>query len=191
MSYKRDLELYFDMDECIVNLSQEVVRIYNEEHDSNHRWENNDKYWWGDISQNKIYFENLLKREGLFYNSLPVDGMIDTLNDLNRIGYDIYFITMPDYENKTCYYEKLKWLQKHLEWFKPTMLIATESKHLLAKPNRILIDDNAKYLKSFQQEGGISIGIGNHSWTKEFKGLYANNSEELYKLINEIEKGVI
>lgn len=189
MTCKRDLELYFDMDECVANLSQEVVRIYNEEHNTNYNWEDNDKYWWGDISPNKNYFINLLRRKGVFYNSLPNKGMIEVLNNLHNDGFNIYFLTMPDYENETCYYEKLKWLQKYLTWFEPKMLIATESKHLLAKRYRILIDDNSGHLRRFQLEGGISIGFGNHSWTKEYGGLRVNNATELECLIKLMEEG--
>lgn len=185
----REIELYFDLDETIVALSEEVVRIYNEEHYTNHDWKMNDSYWWNDISPNRYYFQNLLRREGLFYNAKPYEGMIELLNNLHNLGFKIYFITMPEYEGKTCYYEKLKWLQKYLEWFEPSMLIATESKHLLAKPNRILVDDNSKYLKRFQQEGGISIGFGNYGWTREYQGLRVSNSKELECLIKLIEKG--
>ena len=185
---KRDTVLLFDMDDCIVNLSKEVVKIYNEEHNTNYNYKDNDKYWWGDIGC-KNYFQNLLRRKGVFYDAPPIEGMIDTLNNLHNLGFEIYFVTMPDYGNETCYYEKLNWLQKYLPWFEPKMLIATESKHLLAKPNRILIDDNSKYLKAFQQEGGISIGFGNHSWTRDFDGLRVENAQELECLIKLIEEG--
>ena len=188
---KRKHQLYFDLDDTIVNLSKEVVRIYNEEHNTTYNWKDNDKYWWGDISPNQKYFENLLRRKGVFYDAPPIEGMIDMLDRLHNLGFEIYFVTMPDYGNETCYYEKLTWLQKYLPWFEPKMLIATESKHLLAKPNRILIDDNSKYLKAFQQEGGISIGFGNHSWTKEYKGLRVENAQELECLIKLIEEGDI
>ena len=188
---KRDTVLLFDLDDTIVNLSKEVVRIYNEEHNKNYDWKDNDKYWWGDVGGegNRKYFENLLRRKGVFYDAPPMEDMIDILNNLHNQGFEIYFVTMPDYGNETCYYEKLKWLQKYLPWFEPKMLIATESKHLLAKPNRILVDDNSSNLRNFQQEGGISIGFGNHSWTKEFNGLRVDNAKELECLIKLLEEG--
>ena len=186
---KRKFSCYFDLDDTIVNLSKEVVRIYNEEHNTNYNWKDNDKYWWGDISPNQRYFENLLKRKGVFYGAPPIECMIDMLDRLHGLGFEIYFVTMPDYGNETCYYEKLTWLQEYLPWFEPKMLIATESKHLLAKPNRILIDDSSKNLINFQKEGGISIGFGNHSWTRDFDGLRVENAKELECLIKLIEEG--
>lgn len=189
MGYNKELELYFDMDEVVVGLSEQIVKIYNEEHGTNKDWKSNNNYWWKDISPNQKYFERLLRREGVFFNAPPYEGMIECLNNLHSIGYKIYFLTMPDYGNKTCYYEKLKWLQKYLRWFEPRMLIATESKHLLAKPNRILCDDNEKYLKSWQQEGGISIAFGDYSWSKNHNGLRVLNAKELECLIKLIEEG--
>lgn len=189
MECNKELEIYFDMDEVVVVLSEQIVKIYNQEHGTNKDWKLNNSYWWRDIDSNQKYFEELLTREGVFFNATPCEGMIECLNNLHNNGYKIYFLTMPDYENKTCYYEKLKWLQKYLEWFEPKMLIATESKHLLAKSNRVLCDDNEKYLKAWQQEGGMSIAFGNYSWSKNHKGLRVLNAKELECLINLIEEG--
>lgn len=181
------LEIIMDMDEVVANLTKGVCDHYNKDFNDNKKWYENDNYWWKDFDKaEQSYFEELLNTKGLFKSLEPINGMVDILNELYEEGYSIYFCTAPQY-NEYCFKEKKEWLEEHFEWFRSNMLIATEAKYLLANPNRALIDDNAKYLKEWQRKGGIAIGYGTYSWTKEHKGLKAENPRELKELINRIE----
>lgn len=186
----KKLEIFFDMDGVLANLDQKVIEIANEEFKINYDYTKNNSYWWSDTGIEKSYFEEVLLREGLFQELNPIYGMVDLVNKLKSESYDIYFLTMPQLND--CYDCKARWLKKHFSWIDiDKHLIATGNKKLLAKSHRILIDDNARFLKPWSQDGGISIGFGGKSWTLEYKGFQTNTADEIYKLIKIIDKGVI
>ena len=184
----KKLEIYFDMDGVLANLDKKVIDIANKEFKMDYDYTKNNSYWWSDTGIDKEFFEELLLKEGLFYELDPVDGMIDLVNKLKSEGYDVYILTMPQLQD--CYDCKARWLKKHFSWINiDKHLIATGNKKLLAKPHRILIDDNARFLQPWSQEGGIAIGFGGKSWTLDFKGHQINSADEIYKLIKIIDKG--
>lgn len=185
-----ELELYFDLDETVYSLSEIVIDNFNKDHGKSFNYKENDSYWWQSTGCKKEYFEKLLFKKGIFFDGNPIEGMVELINKFKLEDYKIYFLTMPQHTGD-CYVEKCSWLKKHFKWINiDKHLIATGNKKLLAKSNRILIDDNAKFLIPWSKEGGISIGFGGHSWTLGFKGHQANSAEELYNLIKTIEKGV-
>ena len=183
------LVCYFDMDEVVYNLSKIVVEQYNHEFNDNMNYKDNKSYWWADCKKApKSFFEKLLYKDGLFLHGSCIDGMKELIDKLYNSGHKVHFVTAPQYEGK-CFEEKVQWLKNTFEWFDPSKhFIATESKYLLAKENRILIDDNSKYLDQWDKAGGIAIGFGGFDWTLKYKGLQAKNSNELEWLIQFIKR---
>ncbi len=180
---EKKLEIYFDMDGVLANLDATVISIMNQELGMNYNYINNNSYWWLDTGVNKKYFENLLFRKGLFKKLEPIADMIDVVNNLKSEGYDIYFLTMPQYEGD-CFASKGKWLKKYFKWVElDKHYIATGNKKLLAKPHRILVDDNAEFLIPWSREGGIAIGFGGKNWTLKYKGFQITKACEIYDLI--------
>lgn len=189
MSRNKDLEIFFDLDETIYGLSEIVIEHFNKDHNQNFNYKDNKCYWWQSTKGKKEYFEKLLFKKGIFLDGKPIDGMIELVNRLRLEGYKVYFLTMPQHTGD-CYVEKCQWLKKHFEWINLDKdLITTGNKELLAKPHRILIDDNTRFLTPWHKEGGIAIGFGNHTWTLEYKGHQTNSAQEIYDLIKIIDEG--
>lgn len=75
-----------------------------------------------------------------FYRNLkPLDHAIWGMNELERMGYDVWILTRPSYMNPLCYTEKRVWVEEHLglDWCKK--LIIAPDKALLK--GDYLIDD--------------------------------------------------
>lgn len=183
------LEIYFDMDGVIYCLDKIVIDHFNKDHNQNFNYKDNKCYWWLSTGETKEYFQEVLYRKGLFEDGEPIEGMVEVVNQLKSEGFDIYFLTMPQYKG-SCYIEKCKFLKKHFPWINlDEHLIATGNKKLLAKENRVLVDDNSKFLIPWAKNKGISIGFSGQPWTLKYKGFQVNKSCDLYNLIKIIDKG--
>ena len=184
----RELMIVCDMDEVLVNLSEGVRIRVNKDFNTNYPVGFNKSYWWQDYCGiDKSYFEDLLNEEGFFLNLEPVEGAIETLTKLHEEGYDIHILTFPQHSNGDCFISKVKWIQKYLPFINiETNFHTTGNKGLFAKENRILVDDNIRYLEQWSNNGGISIAF-NQGWNNEYKGYRAYNWNDVYNLIENIE----
>ena len=185
--------IFLDMDETVVALSEYVVKQYNNLHNDNMKWTDNHSYWWGDCKKaNKDFFETLLQTRGTFLNPKPMKNAITILNKLHDEGYDIHIITLPQWKSYFSTKEKVEWIEKYLPFINiDTNFHCTNNKGLLAKKNRILIDDNPRYLKNWEDHGGISICFNYnfcYDWSKSWIGEVAPNWECVYERIKEIER---
>ena len=72
--------------------------------------------------------------------------------ELNERTKDFCFLTSPS-KNPVCTSGKIRWLQKHFGKDFKDFLIG-RNKHLCAGPNALLIDDNEKKCKKFEEFGG-------------------------------------
>jgi hypothetical protein len=70
-------------------------------------------------------------------------------------GKDFCFLTSPS-NNPDCASGKIKWIKKHLGDDFKNFLIGKQ-KHMCASPNSILIDDDKKKCKKFEDYGGHSF----------------------------------
>ena len=48
--------IYIDLDDCIVNLSESVIREMNEEFNMDYAYTQNSSYWWLDTGKPQSYF---------------------------------------------------------------------------------------------------------------------------------------
>lgn len=183
-------DLYLDMDEVIYDLSDLIRQKVNKEFNKDFEKGFNKRYWWKDYGIEKEYFEKLLERQGLFIEGNPVENSIEIINKLHKEGFDIHIITFPQH-NLYCFYEKIAFIKKFFPWLEiDSNFHTTGNKGLMAKGDRILIDDNIKYLSSWSLCGGISIAFGNHGWNRGWYGFKSPNWIETYKLIHELESGM-
>lgn len=180
----KKLTIMLDMDETMVNLNKEVIRQYNIDFNDNFDYRKNTKYWWQDTKGDIPYFTNVLNRKGVFLNAEPIKGAIETVTKLHEEGFELFVVTYPQY-NEHCFLEKIEWIKKYLPFLTEEQMIFTSKKYLLANEDTILIDDNSKFLKEFNKHNGISIGF-KQPWTK-YDGLIANNWNEVYKLVHQLE----
>lgn len=188
------MKIFIDMDNVVVNLDETVINIANEENNTNYNYKDNREWWWDDYitttnKGSRRYFENMLLRKGVFLNAKPVEDAVYYINKLNKLGHEIIFLTSPQWVSNFCVFEKVNWLKLHFwTWFDPDKhLVMTTRKELLCRKNEnnILIDDSTKNLDKW---GGIKICKGT-SCNRNYQGLRAENWEEIYKLIQRIEKG--
>lgn len=181
-------EIWLDMDEVLVNLSEHIIDIYNREFNDNFDYRKNTDWWWGSVKKaDRQYFIDLLHREGVFFNSKPMDGSIDFVNKLLNEKYKVYIITYPQFTSQYCCQEKINWIRKYLPKFDISNLIMCQDKSLLAKPNRILLDDAMQNLEEWHENNGISVCF-DHIWNSDWNGLKVCDFKEFYSLIREIEK---
>ena len=131
----RDFKLFIDMDNTVVNFDKHVIDIMNKEKDMDYDYRDNTCWWWSDTGVEKEYFEELITRQGTFLNCEPIEGAVEYINKLYNEGFEIVFLTLPQWDNPYCVTEKIEWLQRHFSWFDANKnLVLTKQKHLLYKP---------------------------------------------------------
>ena len=67
---------------------------------------------------------------------------------------NVFILTSP-VDGPGCIEGKISWIEKY--WPFPGQYIITKHKHLLAGPDRLLIDDSVDNINSFRKGGGIGI----------------------------------
>ena len=180
-------QIFLDMDGVLYDLN-DLVRIHvNEDFKTNYPKNHNQSYWFSDYKNiPKPYFELLLEKKGIFYEGSPINKSIEVVNQLYQDGYDIHIITKPQI-NQYCFQEKTEWIKKWFPWFDiDTHFHTSGNKGLFANENRILIDDDINHLNSWKENGGVAICFGNYGWNKEWKGIKADNWEDIYKIVKNI-----
>ncbi|HCL4455089.1 TPA: hypothetical protein N2D10_003115 [Clostridium botulinum] len=188
----KQLEIFYDMDEVLYDLSSYIIiDKYNKKFNDNMKPNDNKSYWWSDCKKaSKKYFENLLLEKGAFYKGSPVNNSIDIATILHNKGFKIKIITLPQYNSNYCVSEKVKWIEEYLPFINVEKdLIFTGDKSLLAKDNRVLLDDNINNLIEWKRKGGISVAFS-QPWNDKWKGLRINNHKKFYHLIHQIQNNL-
>lgn len=184
----RHYELWFDMDEVLVAFSKYVINYYNLDMNDNFDYRKNNSYWWNDCKKvEQSYFENLLNQQGTFINPEPEENAIETITKLHNEGFEIHIITMPQYSNH-CVVEKIQWIKKYLPFINVnTNVHFTGNKGVIAKPNRILLDDAYHNLFSWHYNNGVAIAFKDFGWNKDWKGMRVNCFDGFYDLVHRLE----
>lgn len=180
-------KIIVDMDEVLVDLSEGVRQRVNKDFNKNFPVDFNKSYWWEDYGVERNYFQDLLDEENFFYDIIPVEGAVETLTKLHEEGYDIHILTFPQH-NRFCFYDKIRWIKKYLPFINiETNFHTSGNKGMFATKDRILIDDNEKYLFQFQNNGGIPIAFRDYNWNKNFKGLRVMDWKGVYNIIHKLQ----
>ncbi|APH20807.1 TPA: 5' nucleotidase, NT5C type [Clostridium botulinum] len=188
----KQLEIYYDMDEVLYDLSSYIINKYNKDFNDDMKPNDNKSYWWSDCNKaSKEYFKNLLLEKGAFYKSSPVNNSINIATILHEKGFKIKIITLPQYNSDYCVSEKVKWIKEYLPFINVEKdLVFTGDKSLLARDNRVLLDDNINNLIEWKRKDGISVAFSQH-WNDKWKGLRVSNHKEFYTLIHQIQNNLI
>jgi 5'(3')-deoxyribonucleotidase len=77
---------------------------------------------------------------------------------------EIYFLSSPSL-SPACHFGKAKWVAEHFPKYQ-NKLILTGHKHLLAKKDRVLIDDSDKNVNRFKAAGG-KVSLYPREWNSK------------------------
>lgn len=91
-----------------------------------------------------------------FWAQLPVFPWAQELVTRLSTKGEVYILSMPWPGQPACAMEKMIWLDRKLK-FPLDRVILTPHKHLLAGPNRILIDDHDKNCKAWCKAGSVAL----------------------------------
>jgi 5'-nucleotidase len=93
---------------------------------------------------------------GFFLDLPTIENSIESVKEISKMGYDVWFASAPSYMNPMCLSEKNMWIRKHFgtEWTKKLILIHDKS---LLKGDFLIDDDNQNGQPNFE---GIHIHFG-------------------------------
>lgn len=180
-------ELFFDMDGVLYPFDEMIIEQYNKDYNDNFYWRDNESWGWQSTKAPLEYFDKLMHQPGMFLKGKPIEESLFYMNKLHDEGHIIKIITMP-VMNANCILEKIEWLKLYVPWIHLQKdVIMTGDKGLLAKSNRILIDDTGKHTQSWQDNGGIGITFGMYNWSPiQINSCYSMKSA--YQFIKDLEK---
>lgn len=168
-------EIFYDMDNTLFEMQKALVGSYS-----------------GKIgtygATKKITIDQIMKKlhqPGLFASFKPIQNSQAVLKKLNKMGYDVKILSQPMI-NDHCIKEKNYSLKTYFPFISLKNATYTFDKYLLAKNNRILIDDNIEHLENWQKNGGIAICFV-RGYNKNFKGLRIKKHSEIFKILEVLE----
>lgn len=177
--------IYIDLDGTIVDLTKAVIEELNRLKGTNFKPEVAKSYWWEETGYPQEVFEEILREPYLFEMADSIKGAIKGVNKLYDYGFEIVFLTCPNYDSEFCFNEKVLWLEKHFDWFDSYKnVIFTARKDLVGTKDDYLIDDDPKYLNGFK---GISICF-EQPWSNKFNGIKFTSWDKITTYIIETEK---
>ena len=168
-------EIYYDMDNTIVEMSKHLVNIYSGRVRT-----------YGAVKD--ITIDDIMSKlhtKGTFARFKPIYRVQQTLRKLVKKGYSINVISQPMI-NKYCVPEKNYTLQKYFPMISLKNVSYTFQKYLMAKENRILIDDHIDHLIKWSENGGIAVCF-ERGYNKNWKGLKIKKHSEIFQILQQLE----
>lgn len=178
----KNFVFFVDMDEVLADFVGGVARLYGispedlEKRRVQGKWE-----IYEALETTGTECWNKIRKARRFWRGLEcISEGFELLRNLDTMRLNWRILSSPD-EEVDCYAEKYEWIKLYLgDCHK---LIATPDKHLLAKPNAILIDDREVNCQRFVEHGGRSI-----LWPSIGNRLYPMRSEPVEHVMKEIKK---
>lgn len=177
-------EIFLDMDDTLVALSQHVIDIYNEETGENYDWRDNATWMWSDADKvREKYFHNILHRKGIFENCQVLGGQdtVDYVNELIQFNR-VYIITSPMLFNYECFGEKIRWMQEKGFNVPQQDFIFIQDKGLCSASSRILVDDKIAQLDSWSWSNGTAVCMS-QKWNNGWNGKRIGKIQELDRFL--------
>ena len=153
----KKLEIYLDLDGVVANFFKQCLTLFNRDDTEYSEW-----YFWKDWNLTDDEFWNGINDSPEFWAEIPTYSWTTTILSVVKYYDPEYKVLTSPHDHHTCYSGKCKWVQEHLGISVPKRCIFTKEKHLLAKKNRILIDDGQDNIKKWTDEGGIGLLFPNN-----------------------------
>lgn len=117
------------------------------------------------VDEGKV-IESRMWDKDFFLNLEPIPGAKGAINDLGRLGYDLYILSQPLAESPESYTDKALWIQRHFpQLYNKIVLTQNKGLHL----GGYLIDDNAdKWKAKFEATGGKFIHYPYHGESRNY-----------------------
>lgn len=185
------MKIYFDMDDVGNELNKQLCEIYNKEYNDDFNFYDSEFSNVGDNERVKVnddYFVNIIYQQGFFLNLEPLPGYIDLIKRLINENYEVRILTQPQWTSPYCMNEKIEWIRRYLPFFDLDNIIFTRLKGEVGGKGRILIDDNPRNLKTWEENGGIGIAYGISKYSQKWDGYKSNDFDEIYNIIKNVEE---
>lgn len=175
-----------DIDNCLNNLTEQTLKMYNERYGTDYTLENITSYSFGDC----FSLEEAQKMQAMFlekdlWDSLePLEGAAWGLQSLINEGYKVYAATSTHHTNFPW---KCEWIKKWFSFFDIKNVICIHDKSLL-KCDVLIEDCYSNLTKSMSDR--ILI---NYPWNQSTRDYVyginrAYNWEEVVRFVNKIYK---
>lgn len=153
-------KIFIDMDGVVADFTKAALALHSIEEDP---WTKKDNL--GVYSMEKLlnistndFWKKIDKATCSFWRNLPLTEDAESLMAIIRNSFEedkIFFLSSPAMD-PSCYKGKVEWIRKHYPKFE-RRLILTSHKYLLAREDRILIDDADKNINLWIAAGGKGI----------------------------------
>lgn len=125
--------------------------------------------FWTKICEDEAFWHNLSKTP-------ECDALMDILVSLKDV--DLFIASSPCMDPKS-HHGKATWIQEHYPKLLNKMIL-TNHKHLLAKPNTLLIDDTETNVARFMKNGGRTI-LFPRPWNSKY--IIGRNAGDVMKYV--------
>lgn len=142
-----------DVHDVVADFVGGAHRLWEQEYNP---WACDFNFWrdWENPPNDEEFWEAVNSRGAKFWAQLdPLPTGLRLVEELSQMDSEWAFITA-GVEHPGGYDGTLAFLQ---HWFGDCRLIGTAEKHLLAGPNRLLIDDRVDFCEKFREAGGCSF----------------------------------
>lgn len=148
--------IFLDLDGVLVDFVSSALRLFDAEDIEIPEGNDNIPEWLG-ISVNEFY-KRIDAAGSAFWAEMEPYPWTEELIDYVSSIADWSILTSPTI-SPSCAKGKIAWLNKHLtrNGYSPRNFFISPQKHLLARPDRLLIDDMERNVKSFSEAGGLTI----------------------------------
>lgn len=173
------MKIVIDLDSTIINTSKTLLNIYNQETNSNIKYNPNHKWDFDGLfpkSYNKRAFE--LFTEEKFYDFVePIYEAVEVINSL-AIENDILIVTK---HHPLRIPNTQKWINSN---FKNVKIEYVSSFDKSSFYGNVFIDDRIDCLNSVKENFKCLICFGSYDWNREWTGLRFDNWNKIKDFIN-------
>lgn len=183
------LPIFLDMDEVICDFCGKLCNTYNAEYSKNLTPDDFKTWSLSDYLVGEGALE-IFEREGFFADLKPIEGAVESIQELLEDDYETFLITSPI--NEHAVFDKYMWVKENLPFFPIRNLILVGNKgDVLSKfKGGILFDDCPEYLTKFRgiticmdkpYNQNIKVDYRVSSWS-EFNEIMKDRNDYFYNL---------
>lgn len=183
------MRILIDMDDVMIDFLQHWIDVLNGKFNKNVKY--NDIYCWSmqvaypDLTREQIF--DVLYNEEFWADISPKQGAITYIRRLIQDGHEIYVVTASD--PLIMKFRQVYILNQFFPWIPQENVIMAHNKQMIL--GDVLVDDNPKNLVNGNYRGLLMTAPHNQGYPERLSNLIRVNSwEEVYDLIDKIEKGI-